>query len=67
MIFFSKKQSGIASLPAILLLGGIIIEIGIAGSFLLFYLNNSIYGTKLANEALTVAQSGFDDAVCTRK
>jgi len=38
-------------------------EIGIAGAVLLFYLNNSLYGTKLANEALSVAQSGVNDAI----
>lgn len=58
-----KNKKGIASLPAILLLGGIIVEVGIAGAFLLFYLNNSIYGTRLGNEARTVAQAGIDDGI----
>jgi len=66
MMFFLKKiktKNGIASLPVIILLGGIVMEIGIAGAVLLFYLNNSLYGTKLANEALSVAQSGVNDAI----
>ena len=58
-----KKRTGIASLPVILLLGGIIIEIGIAGAFLLVYLNNSLYGTRLANQALEAAHSGVNDAI----
>lgn len=57
------KKRGIASLPVILLLGGIIIEIGVAGAFLLVYLNNSLYGTRLANEALEAAHSGVNDAM----
>jgi hypothetical protein len=56
-------RRGIASLPVVLLFGGIIIEIAVTGAFLLFYLNNSIYGTKLSNEALITAQAGVDDAV----
>jgi len=63
---FSKNlqtsEKGIASLPAVLLLGGIILEIGIAGSFLLFYLNSNVYATRLANEAMLAAQSGIADA-----
>ncbi len=58
-----RWRAGIASLPAILLFGGIILEMGIAGAFLVFYLNNSLYGTRLANEALLAAQTGLDDAL----
>ena len=59
----SSKVRGLASLPAILLLGGVIVEISIAGLLLLFYLNNSIYGSRLADEALAVAQSGINDTI----
>ena len=45
------------------MLGGIIVEISVAGLLLLFYLNNSIYGSRLADEALAVAQSGINDAI----
>lgn len=62
-MFRLKRKNGIASLPAILLLGGIIIEIGIAGAFLLFYLNTNVYGARLSNEAALAAQSGISDAV----
>ncbi|MDP3880679.1 MAG: hypothetical protein Q8Q32_00650 [bacterium] len=56
-------NKGIASLPAMLLFGGIIIEIAIASAFLVFYLNNTIYGTRLGNEALAAAQAGIDDGI----
>ncbi len=58
-----KQRWGIASLPVILLIGSIIIEIGVAGTLLLVYLNNSLYGNRLGNEALAGAQSGIDDGI----
>ncbi len=58
-----RSIRGIASLPAILLFGSIIIEIGIAGAFLVYYLNTSLYGTRIANQALVAAQAGIDDGV----
>ncbi|PIR87706.1 MAG: hypothetical protein COU10_03180 [Candidatus Harrisonbacteria bacterium CG10_big_fil_rev_8_21_14_0_10_45_28] len=59
----SRRRRGAAALPVILLLGGIVVEIGVAGAVLLFYLNNSLYGSKLASEALALAQSGSNEAV----
>lgn len=59
----STKKRGAAALPVILLLGGIVVEIGVAGAVLLFYLNNSLYGSKLASEALALAQSGSNEAI----
>jgi len=58
-----KSKKGAAALPVIILLGGIIVELGIAGSVLLFYLNNSLYGSLLASRALNAAQSGTNEAV----
>ncbi len=55
--------SGIASLPLILLLGAIIIEVSIASVFFLSYLNSSVYGTRLSNEALIAAESGINDGL----
>lgn len=55
--------AGIASLPAILLMSTIIIEIGIASVFLLSYINNSVYGTRLSNQAFLAARSGINDAM----
>ncbi len=58
-----RRSAGIASLPVVLLLGGIILEIGIAGTFLLSYLNSGVYGNRLAGQALIAAESGISDAV----
>lgn len=58
-----KRKKGLASLPAVILFGGIVIEVAIASAFLVVYLNNSIYGTRLGNEALTAAQTGIDDGI----
>jgi len=58
-----KTKSGFASLPAILLLGGVIIEVSIASALLVFHLNNSVYGSRLSNEAFVIAKSGLEDAV----
>jgi hypothetical protein len=62
-IFKYRDRKAIASLPAILLMGAIIVEIGVAGVFLISYLNNSVYGTRLSSQALLAAQSGVNDAV----
>ncbi|PIR88538.1 MAG: hypothetical protein COU09_01665 [Candidatus Harrisonbacteria bacterium CG10_big_fil_rev_8_21_14_0_10_44_23] len=58
-----KKINGVASLPTILLFGALLIEVAIASTLLIYYLNTSVYGTRLANEALLAAQSGVDDAI----
>lgn len=39
------------------------IEIGLAGAFLIYYLNNSLYGTRLSQAALVAAQAGLDDGI----
>jgi len=54
---------GVATLPTMLLLGAIIIEIAIAMAFLTYYFNTIIYGSRLAAEALEVARAGADEAV----
>ena len=56
-------RSGIASLPAILLMGAVIVEVGVASVFLLTYLNNSVYGVRLSERALMAARSGVNDAL----
>lgn len=58
-----NSQRGIASLPLILLLGAIIIEVSIASVFFLSYLNTSVYGTRMASEALIAAQAGINDGL----
>ncbi len=54
--------NGVAVLPVILLIGGLITEIGIAGVFVAYYLSQSGFGIKASEEALAAAQSGIQDA-----
>jgi len=61
--FNINKIRGIAVLPTILLIGGLIVEIGIAGLFISYFLNSSGFGVKISEEALSAAKSGIDDAV----
>ncbi len=66
MIHLANRRSGlkaVAALPMILLIGGIIVEVGLAGMFIAFVLSNLGYGSRLANEALAAANSGVDDAL----
>lgn len=60
---FNINKSGIAVLPTILLIGGLVIEIGIAGLFISYFLNSSGFGVKISEEALSAAKSGIDDAI----
>ncbi len=52
-----------ASLPAILMLGAVIVEVAVASVFLLTYLNGSVYGTRLSNQSLAAARAGINDAI----
>ena len=51
------------TLPFILLVSGIIIEITIAGAFVTYFLSTSGYGERLAVRAETAARSGINDAL----
>ncbi len=59
----SGGQRGISTLPTMLLLGGIIIEIAIASAFLTYYFNVTNYAARLSAEALAAARAGVDDAL----
>jgi hypothetical protein len=58
-----KRRNGISTLPTILLLGSIIIEIAIAIAFLTYYFNLSNFATRLSAEALATARAGMDDGI----
>jgi len=60
---FRVAKRGVAVLPAVLLIGGLIAGIGISGVFIAYYLNQSSFGVKLSQEALSAAQSGAQDAM----
>ncbi|MEE8131929.1 MAG: hypothetical protein V3T98_02695 [Candidatus Paceibacterota bacterium] len=57
-----KANKGIVALPVMLLLGGIIVEIGIAGLLISYFFIQSNLGIRLSAEALAAAQSGIQDA-----
>ena len=59
----NKYINGVAALPTMLLIGGIIVEISIAGAFISYLFSQSIFGVKLSEEALSLAQSGIQDAI----
>jgi len=58
-----NQRRGVATLPVILLIGGLITEISIAGAFIAYFLSQSGFGIKLSEEALAAAQAGAQDAM----
>ena len=58
-----RRQRGVSTLPTMLLLGGIIIEIAIASAFLTYYFNMTNFAARLSAEALAAARAGADDAL----
>lgn len=59
----NPRASGQAALPTILLIGGIIAEIAIAGVLVAFVLSNSGWGERLSAQALAAAKAGVEDAL----
>lgn len=55
------RAKGAAALPIVLLVGSLLVEIGIAGSFIAYYLSQSGFGVKLSAEALAAAKAGIQD------
>jgi uncharacterized protein (UPF0333 family) len=58
----SSKKEGQATLAFILLVGGIIMEIAIAGTFVTYFLSGSRVGERLSARALSAAEAGIRDA-----
>lgn len=56
-------EKGVAALPVLLLISGIILEIVAASAFLAFSFSSGSFGTLLATEALFGARAGADDAI----
>ncbi|AKM78744.1 MAG: hypothetical protein UY31_C0011G0006 [Candidatus Wolfebacteria bacterium GW2011_GWE1_48_7] len=54
---------GIVALPLMLLISGVVLEMTIAATLIVFYLLQGSVGTRSAAEALTTAQSGINDAL----
>lgn len=57
------KQSGAATLPVILLISGIVIELAIAGIVVSALLTNTVFSSRLSAEALAAARAGAQDAI----
>ncbi len=57
------KQSGAATLPVILLISGIVIELAIAGVVVSALLTNTVFSSRLSAEALAAARAGAQDAI----
>lgn len=57
-----KKYAGQATLSFILLVGGIVLEVAIAGSFATYFLSASGLGERLSARAFTTAEAGIRDA-----
>ena len=58
-----KKEKGVAALPVILLISGIIMELVAASAFLAFSFSSGSFGTVLASEALFGARTGAEDGI----
>lgn len=58
----NKSSSGQTALPFMLVIGGIIIEVIIAGALIAFFVNNMILGERLAIRSLSAANVGVQDA-----
>lgn len=63
MKLFKGDKKGIALLPAVLMIGIIVVELGIALTFVIYLSNLSSYGTRLSQEALYAARAGVNDAI----
>lgn len=55
-------KKGIIALPLMLLISGIVLEMTIAATLIVFYLLQGSAGARSASEALATAQSGASDA-----
>lgn len=55
-------RRGMVALPLMLLISGIVLEMTIAATLIVFYMLQGSAGSRNAAEALTTAQSGVNDA-----
>lgn len=59
----ARGDRGIAALIVILLISGIIVEIGIAGLFIMYFVSQGGFGAELSNEAFAAAYAGTEDGI----
>jgi len=60
---YTNSSKGAVTLSMVLLVGGLIMELGIALAFVSYYLAQGGLGLRLSEEAMTAAKSGVQDAV----
>ncbi|HOB89760.1 MAG TPA: hypothetical protein PKG74_00300 [Candidatus Colwellbacteria bacterium] len=60
---YKKNRKGVATLPTVIMIGGIIIELAIAGVVVGYAFTESGSGMRLSTEALFTARAGADDAI----
>ena len=54
---------GAAALTLVLLLGGLVVEIGLVWIFIFYLVNFTNYGIRVSGEALAAAQAGVEDGL----
>lgn len=57
------KRKGAAALLTILMIGGVVVDIALAGLFVIYLLTQSSFGVRFSDEALSASQSGVGDAL----
>ena len=57
------NKSGVATLPVILLISSIVIELTIAGVVVSALLTNTVFSSRLSTEALAAARAGAQDGL----
>jgi hypothetical protein len=62
MIYLHKNSRGVATLPTVLMIGGIIMELAVAGVVVGYAFTQSGSGMRFSSEALFTARAGADDA-----
>jgi hypothetical protein len=58
-----KADVGFSTLPAVLFIGGLIVEISVAVAFLLTLFSNTSYSARLSSQAFAVAETGIEDGI----
>lgn len=58
-----KQSPGVATLPVILLISSIAMELAIAGVVVAALLTNTVFSSRLSAEALAAARAGAQDAI----
>src|SRR3989344_4437073 len=58
-------KNGFSSLPAILFIGGLLLQIAIAMAFLLYAFSNATFAVRFRAEALSAARAGIEDGIIT--